>query len=108
MKKIALFLVSVLLFLGNVMGQGRFDWVRGYAPGEHVSIVGHAKIVDLNPFDDWGTAISIYNGSANCVYRCYIPQGAADMANWELKDLRYNPNTQKSYQLQEIIKICGE
>ena len=40
MKKIALFLVSVLLFLGNVMGQGRFEWVRGYAPGEHVCIVG--------------------------------------------------------------------
>lgn len=55
-----------------------------------------------------GTAISIYNGSANCVCRCYIPQGAAEMANWELKDLRYNPNTQKLYQLQEIIKICGE
>ena len=39
MKKTALFLVSVLLFLGNVMGQGRFEWVRGYAPGEHVSII---------------------------------------------------------------------
>ena len=40
MKKTALFLVSLLLFWGNVMGQGRFEWVRGYAPGEHVSIVG--------------------------------------------------------------------
>ncbi len=69
---------------------------------DYYAIVGHAKIVDLNPFDDWGTAISIYNGSANCVYRCYIPQGAADMANWELKDLRYNPNTQKLYLLQEM------
>ncbi|MBP5340937.1 MAG: T9SS type A sorting domain-containing protein [Bacteroidales bacterium] len=45
MKKTALFLVSVLLVLGGAAGQngnstGRFEWVRGYAPGEHVSIVG--------------------------------------------------------------------
>ena len=45
MKKTALFLVSVLLVLGGAAAQngnstGRFEWVRGYAPGEHVSIVG--------------------------------------------------------------------
>ena len=45
MKKTALFLVSVLLVLGGAAGQngnstGRFEWVRGYAPGENVSIVG--------------------------------------------------------------------
>ena len=45
MKKTTLFLVSVLLVLGSAEAQngtstGRFEWVRGYAPGEHVSIVG--------------------------------------------------------------------
>ena len=45
MKKIALFLVSVLLVLGGATGQngnstGRFEWVRGYAPGNLAGIVG--------------------------------------------------------------------
>ena len=45
MKKTALFLVSLLMMLGSAEAQngtsgGRFEWVRGYAPGEHVSIVG--------------------------------------------------------------------
>ena len=45
MKKTALFLVSLLLVLGGAEAQngtsgGRFEWVRGYAPGENVSIVG--------------------------------------------------------------------
>ena len=45
MKKTALFLVSVLLVLGGAAGQngnstGRFEWVRGYAPGDFAYIVG--------------------------------------------------------------------
>ena len=45
MKKTALFLVSLLMMLGGAAGQngsstGHFDWVRGYAPGENVSIIG--------------------------------------------------------------------
>lgn len=70
--------------------------------GEYYAIVGYAYISVSYPLEDWGTAISIYNGSANCVYRCYIPQGANDTARWKLLDFRYNPNMQKLYLLQEM------
>ena len=45
MKRIALFLLAALCWVSLAEGQnsgstGRFEWVRGYAPGEHVSIIG--------------------------------------------------------------------
>jgi len=45
MKKKVLFAVLLLLTMGGVAGQGgnssgRFEWVRGYAPGDLVNIIG--------------------------------------------------------------------
>ena len=69
--------------------------------GDYYAIVGHANVWPGGILDR-GTVVSIYNSSANCVYRCCIPQGFSDTAKWEFKDLRYNKHTERLYLLQEM------
>ena len=69
--------------------------------GDYYAIVSHTD-VGIGGAPDRGTVVSIYNSSANCVYRCCIPQGFSDTAKWEFKDLRYNKHTERLYLLQEM------
>ena len=65
------------------------------------AVVGYADVT-IAGVNDRGTVISIYNGVSNCLYRYVIPQGFADTAKWEIKDLRYNAVTGRLYLLQEM------
>ena len=71
--------------------------------GNFTAIVGYANVSIGAPYiNNRGVVISIYDLVANCVGRYVIPQGFADTAKWELKDIRYNAVTRRLYLLQEM------
>lgn len=70
--------------------------------GNYTAIAGYANVSIGAPYiNNRGTVISIYNGTT-CFYRYVVPQGFADTAKWELKDIRYNAVTKRLYLLQEM------
>ena len=69
--------------------------------GDYYALVSYANVC-VGGIVDRGTVLSIFNGSPNCVYRYFIPQGFLDTADWEFKDFRYNKYTKELYLLQEM------
>lgn len=51
---------------------------------------------------DRGSTVSVYSTASMPLQRTYISQGHNDTAYWKQKDLRYNPNVNKLYLLQDI------
>lgn len=59
--------------------------------------------VDFGVFPwDRGSTVSVYSTASMPLQRTYISQGHNDTAYWKQKDLRYNPNVNKLYLLQDI------
>lgn len=69
---------------------------------DHYAIVGYADVSYFGPYDR-GTILYIYDAVSNSyVYRCYVPQGFADTADWRLLDFRYNADVKQLYLLQKM------
>lgn len=72
-------------------------------PNDYYAVVAYAGIGFGTGIVDRGTVIYIYEPVYNnCVFRCYISQGFADTAYWELRDFRYNDSTERLYLLQKM------
>ena len=105
-------LIPTIPYVAYYYYAGGFDdyWLDPHRPtmiehmfGDYCAIVGYADVsINSQYINNRGPVISIYNTSSNCVYRCVVPQGFADTAKWELKDLRFNKNTKRLYLLQEM------